>query len=137
MLDHCHVDNSILTDGLRGNSRLKSLSQLWSDSSEDASRELLVLAGALRENKGLAELDLNYGRKISDEAWDAVCDSLKTHPALEVLDLQSSMTPVYLEWRIQVLLEMIKVSTSIHTIRVNPCCSEHEMYRESVIPISR
>jgi hypothetical protein len=29
---------------------------------------------------------------------------------------------------------MIKVNTSIHTLRVNSCYSEHEMFPESVIP---
>jgi hypothetical protein len=36
--------------------------------------------------------------------------------------------------RTQALVNMIKVNTSIHTLRVHPCYSEHEMYRGSVIP---
>jgi hypothetical protein len=52
-------------------------------------QELLAIAGALKESKGLVDLQLRYDFKTSDETWDAIYDSLETHPALEVLELCS------------------------------------------------
>jgi hypothetical protein len=77
---------------------------------------------------------------MSDETWDAVCDYLKTHPTLEVLDLRSVITddyttaPAVIKTRIQVLLDMMKVNMSIHTIHLSDRYCEHELYRRSVIP---
>jgi hypothetical protein len=131
-LNHCDMDYSMLANGLRGNSRLKRLTLHISD------QELLAIAGALNENEGLVDLDLGC-RLFGDEAWGAVCDSFKTHPTLEVLQLWSagdaSVAPAVLKSRIQVLLDMLKVNTSIHTIHfVNSRYSEHELFQGSVIP---
>jgi hypothetical protein len=74
---------------------------------------------------------------MNDETWGAVCASLKTHPKLEVLDLihrEKTMAPDVITSRTQAVMDMIKVNTSIHTLRVNSCYREHEMYPESVIP---
>jgi hypothetical protein len=154
-LDGCRIVNSILADGLRGNSRLKSLKlgldghRQWfsiadahqgnTGQREDGNRQLLAIANALRENTGLVELELrSYGFIVSDETWGAVCDSLKTHPTLEVLDLQGeppkAPAPDVITSRMQVLVDMLKVNTTIHTIRLDSCYSEHELFRGSVIP---
>jgi hypothetical protein len=76
---------------------------------------------------------------MSDETWDAVCDSLKTHPTLEVLNLRSAITnattaPAVLKSRIQALVKMLKINISIHTIHLDYHYSQHELFRESVIP---
>jgi hypothetical protein len=78
---------------------------------------------------------------MSDERLKAVCDSLKTHPTLEVLDFgvkyissRSPRPPGVLKSRIQALLHMLKVNMSIHTIPIEWCYSEHELFRGSVIP---
>jgi hypothetical protein len=135
-LDSCKIDILVLADGLRGNSRLKSLATRTSDNIEVGNREVLAIAGALRENKGLVDLNLRcWGIRVSDETWDAVCDSLKTHPTLEVLDLRTAkITPTVLKSWIQALVDMLKVNVSIHTIHLDYRCSEHELYRGSVIP---
>jgi hypothetical protein len=56
---------------------------------------------------------------MSDETWNAVCDSLKTHPTLEVLDLGLKfwfldLAPAVLRSRIQALLDMLKVNVDTH-----------------------
>jgi hypothetical protein len=131
-LDSCDIDYSVLADGLRGNSRLKSLTQRFLDDE----RNVIAIAGALRENKGLVELNLRY--LWSDETWGTICDSLKTHPTLQVLDLLAaggaSLAPAVLISRIQALLDMMKVNMSIHKIHLNPRYSEHELFQGSVIP---
>jgi hypothetical protein len=142
-LNCCSIDNYILADGLRGNSRLKSLQLRLSGDRDIGNREVIAIADALRENKGLIELRLSYyGFEVTDETWGAVCDSLETHPTLEVLDLRGTTrddttAPAVLKSQMQVLVDMMKVNTSIHTIHLDLCdlCySEQELYRGSVIP---
>jgi hypothetical protein len=129
-----------LADGLRGNTRLKSFQPRISSNRDDGKRELLALAGGLKENKGLVELDLNTdGFRGNNETWGAICDSLKTHPTLEILNLRSAfidaaMAPAVIKSRIQALVDMITVNISIHTIYVDSVYSEHELFRGSVIP---
>jgi hypothetical protein len=139
-LDYCNIDNFVLADGLRGNSRLKGLNPHFSNNLEVGSREVLAILGALRENKCLVDLKLRYVLEaLSDKMWNAVCDSLQTHPTLQVLNLRRVGTapsaPALLESRIQALVDMMKVNTSIHTIHLNSrLYSEHELFRRSVIP---
>jgi hypothetical protein len=137
-LVRCDIDYSVFANGLRGNSRLKSFSPHNSGNPEVGNQELLAIAGALRENRGLVDLDLSFCR-LTDESWGAVCDSLKAHPALEVLDLRVSftnatMTPTIITSRIQALFDMMKVNISIHTIHLNSRYSQQELFRTSVIP---
>jgi hypothetical protein len=127
----CDIDYHVLAEGLRGNSRLKSLFPRLSPYRGGADQELLVIAGALRENKGLIDLEVQWN------PWDVICDSLKTHPTLEVLSFQSGFlpwAPAMLEPRIQVLVDMLKVNMSIHTIPDVEQYREHELFRESVFP---
>jgi hypothetical protein len=133
-LDYCEIDNSVLVNGLRGNSRLKSLRPRLSSTPDDGIRERLAIAGALKENRGLVDLGLRYGRNVTDETWDAVCDSLKAHPTLEVLDLRSREVPSLLKSRIRALMEMMKVNMSIHTIQLDDYYYGQKLLKESVIP---
>jgi hypothetical protein len=138
-LDRCTIDNVVLVDGLRGNCRLESLILRLSNNLEVVDREVLAIAGALRENKGLVNLNLCYViAAASDETWNVVCDSLKTHPTLQVLNLRRAKgapsAPARLKSRIQVILDMMKINMSIHTIHLHDRYSQHELFREKVIP---
>jgi hypothetical protein len=137
-VDRCAIDYYVLANGLRGNSRLKSLTPL--PIVRNSNREVLALAGALKENKGLVDLYFDYCL-LSNETWDAVCDSLETHPTLQVLKIypmhwfiEAPLAPAVLESRIQGLVDMLKRNMTIRTIRVLDCYSEHELFRGSVIP---
>jgi hypothetical protein len=142
-LDYCQMDYLVLADGLRGNSRLKSLRPQFS-SSQNSNREILAIVGALRENKGLVELGIarvsGCSGWVSDETWGVICDSLKTHPTLEVLDLRATtrdtaLAPAAITSRIQALLDMLKVNMSIHTIHLDyDLYWQHKLFRGSVIP---
>jgi hypothetical protein len=137
-LERCSIDYSILADGLRGNSRLKSFREDFSDDF-DLNRQVLAIANALRENKGLVELDFHYALWVTDETWGAICDSLKTHPTLEVLNMPSTLStamtgPAIITSRIQALLDLMKLNLSIHTINLRYRYSHHELFRESVVP---
>jgi hypothetical protein len=137
-LDSCftYTTNPFLVNGLRGNSRLKSFKSRIDGSTESGNRGFLEFAGALRENKGLVELDLYHEFKMSDETWDAVCDSLKTHPTLQVLSLQSIWLcgKEGLKSRIPALLRMLKMNTTIHTMNLHPSYSTQELFRGLVQP---
>jgi hypothetical protein len=135
-LHYCDINNFLLADGLRGNGRLKSLMQSFSEDYEVCNREIIAIASAMRENKGLVELTLRCSDFITMNVWHELCDSLKMHPTLEVLDLvtRGGQPPVVVISRMQVLVDMMKVNTSIHTMYVDSHYSEHEMYRESVTP---
>jgi hypothetical protein len=140
-LDWCDIDDYVLANGLRGNSRLKSLVPHFSANSlEDNNRQVLAITDALRENKGLIELNLRSGLFcVSNEIWHAICDSLKAHPTLKVLHLRTtfandSVAPAVLKTRIQALVDMLKVNMSIHTIHLDSRYSQHELFRGSVIP---
>jgi hypothetical protein len=140
-LDSCDIYSFAIANGLRGNCRLKSLTPSVSNNRDVASRDLLAIADAVRESEGLVKLDLWHGFTMGDETWDALCDSLKTHPTLQVLQLYevwryggAPLAPAVLKPRIQALLDMMKVSMSIHTLHLNLPCRQHDNFLESVIP---
>jgi hypothetical protein len=142
-LEDCFIDHSVLADGLRGNNRLKSLRPRISSDLEAGSRESFVIAEVLRENKGLVDFDLRYDYDVGvkDEAWNALCNSLKTHPTLQVLSFRSiapclvpPLTSAVINSRIQILVDMLKVNTSIHTIHLDYHYAEQRLFRRSVIP---
>jgi hypothetical protein len=136
----CRVDNFVLVNGLRGNSRLKSLTARVSGRPEDGNQELLAFAGGLKENKGLVYLRLyQHEFRLSDETWGAICDSFKTHPTLEVLNLRDARlvatpAPARIISQIQKLADVLKVNMSLHTVDLHDCYSQHELYRGSVVP---
>jgi hypothetical protein len=139
-LEWCKIDIFLLARGLRGKSSLKSLRLRIFGSPEDGNRKLLAIAGALKENKALVDLELLHDFWISDESWDAVCDSLKAHPTLKVLHFfraiygDATMAPTVLKSRIQTLVDILKVNMSIHTIQLGCQYYEHGLYQELVIP---
>jgi hypothetical protein len=103
-------------------------------------REILAIADALKESKGLVDLDLSSSFfREDDESWGAICDSPKTHPTLEVLNLSSKVTnatksPAVITSRMQALLDLVKMNPTIHTIRLRNRKSEHEPFQGSVLP---
>jgi hypothetical protein len=138
-LDHCcETDNFVLADGLRGNSRLQSWRPRLSDNYDVVNREFLAIAGGLRENKGLVDLNLTHYVSMSENTWDVFCDSLKTHPTLQVLDLRTGrrflppLAPAHLKVRIQSLVDMLKVNASIHTIQLDGHY-KHELFRGGLV----
>jgi hypothetical protein len=86
-LEYCEHDNIVLANGLRRNNRLKSFEPRISMNHEVGNQEVLAITDALKENKGLVDLSIRYEFVMSNESWDAICDSLKTHPTLQILGL--------------------------------------------------
>jgi hypothetical protein len=156
-LSNCDIDCLVLLDGLRGNSRLKSLTPrlfdihgvayrkravLASGSRNDVKRQVLAIAGTLKENTGLVVCDLSLCL-LTDETWNAICDSIKRHPTLKVFNLRwptrslrdAPWTLSVRKSRIQAVVDMLKVNISIHTMRLpEPDSSEHEVFRGAIMP---
>jgi hypothetical protein len=114
----CDIDSLVLANGLCGNSRLKSLTHHIA-----RDQGLFPFTRAFRENKGLVDVELQHDLWMIDETWIAVCDSLKTHPTLQVLRLISGhiepqLQPARLNSRIQALVDMLKVNMSIVEIHL-------------------
>jgi hypothetical protein len=135
-LNYCEIESFVLANGLRGNSRLKSLTHRIT-----RNQDFFPITGALKENKGLVDVHLRHGLWMSDETWDAVYDSLKTHPSLQVLSLRPILAHIepplelaQLKSRIQAIVDMLKVNMSIVEIHLADYYSEHELFRGSVIP---
>jgi hypothetical protein len=129
----CEIDNVILANGLRGNSRLKSWRPHISGNRDVGNREVLAIAGALRENKGLVDLDLSAGSGTNAVTWGAICDSLKAHPTLEVFTAATAARALP-KSTIKKVVDMMKVNMTIHTIRMNSRYTQYESFRRSVIP---
>jgi hypothetical protein len=78
--------------------------------------------------------------RMSEETWDAVCNSLETHPPLGVLDLRGTFTdptiaPAELKVQIQAILDMVKMNISIRTTYVwIPVTATMLFFREPSIP---
>jgi hypothetical protein len=127
---YCHFHSFM--DVLRGDSRLKSLIL---DSFHNK-RSMNEFPSVFRENKSLVRLKFDDSHWVTDDQWGAICDSLETHPSLEVLDLhpEGYTTPAISASRIQALVDMLKVNISIHTIHLDYHHSEHENFRRSVAP---
>jgi hypothetical protein len=146
-LEICDIDYSVLAGrlGSRGNTSLKRLAPCSSSGIADQNQQLQGIAGYLRQYRGLIELNVSwYDAGINDETWDAICDSLKAHPTLAVLELSSASTekyytrppgvPAVITSRVQALVDMLKVNSIIHTISLRKCYSDHDLFRRSVIP---
>jgi hypothetical protein len=134
----CKIDNFVLAGGLRGNSRLKRLSFTFNN--DAANQDLLAMSSALKENKGLVDLHLRCHFGKSDETWGVICDSLETHPTLEVLEFSflntnpSLLAPSVINSRVQALVDMLIGNRLIQTVWGHFRYSEHELFRGSVIP---
>jgi hypothetical protein len=141
-LDYCDdFDNSVLANGLRGNSRLKSLSlRIFRD--RDILSYFFAVADGPRENEGLTALDIWNDIRRNDETWDVFFDSLKTHPTLQVLNFQERLgvdgtvplSRTVLTSRIQAPVDMLRVNTSIHTIHWRARYIQHEIFQGTIVP---
>jgi hypothetical protein len=71
----------------------------------------------------------------------AICDSVKAHPTLEVLNLRggfrvTSMARalLFLTSQIEKVVDMMKVNMTTHTLSLDSRYSEHELFRGTIVP---
>jgi hypothetical protein len=131
-LDACRIDTR------RGNSSVTTLCPGGPCSDEDR----LVLVQALAENEGLVTLYLNSA-PISDEMWNALCQSVERHPKLEKICLpqyvntwRDGMTEAQKTLKMQAMVDALRVNTVLHTIVVNRREFDEEIWTALYTPSS-
>jgi hypothetical protein len=142
-LERCEIDTRLLADALRGNTSVKALTLRCSYG--NATKDLIAiraLVQGLEQNCGLVRLDLS-NRVVNDANWKALCKSLKAHPTLEVLGLQTTTSSTERqapdfestrENRMLDLEEMLKVNTLIHTIELRPNECDESLLQHLIQP---
>jgi hypothetical protein len=142
-LYRCVIDPDVLSDAMRGNSRLGKLLLSPERASTADDSELSLLVNALAENKGLTDFDA-FWYAISDENWSILCRSLQKHPTLTSLDLACTgpknpagkrlFSEEQKTNRTLALAEMMQTNTILHTIRLFPGEFDERVFTESIQP---
>jgi hypothetical protein len=115
----CFMPTEIFAHGLRGNSNIKILRLRKTRPFIDGN--LLNLLQSLSQNQGLREI--HFGEHaFCDDNWSMLCQSLAGHPSLERMDvLRGRFVPLsktQKRRRTEMLAEMLKVNTVLHSITV-------------------
>jgi hypothetical protein len=137
----CNLPIEALADGLRGNDNVKILKLIRRQPiTED---DMRYLVQSLTQNQGLE--DLVFGQHaFSDENWSELCQSIARHPTLECMDVSSQiqmfpggnervfpLSATQQTRRAEMLLEMLKVNTVLHDIRMSTQdCNQQILYIE-------
>jgi hypothetical protein len=142
-LYRCVIDSDVLSDAMRGNSRLGKLLLSPEKASTADDSELSFLVSALAENKGLKDFDA-FWYAISDENWSILCHSVQNHPTLTNLDLACTgpknpdgkrlFSEEQKTNRTLALAEMMQTNTILHTIRLFPGEFDERIFAESIQP---
>jgi hypothetical protein len=142
-LYRCLIDSDVLSDAMRGNSRLGKLLLSPERASIADDREMSLLVSALAENKGMTHFDA-FWYAISDENWSILCRSLQKHPTLANVDLACTgpknpagkrlFTEEQKTNRTLALAEMMQTNTILHTIRLFPGEFDERIFADSIQP---
>jgi hypothetical protein len=132
----CKIDNQILARALAGDSRVTRL-KIDYRAANDA--DMAIWIAALANNRGLVDLDFQSNFiSISNENWSILCESLKAHPTLTSLDLNSTYSR---RWstedkahRTSLLAETMKENTVLRTIRLPANERNEQIYTSEIHP---
>jgi hypothetical protein len=138
-LHNCKIDSRIIASALTGNSRVTRIKP--SPVTNDA--DMAILFAALASNRGLLDLVL-HDHAISDDNWTIMCESLKAHPTLTSLNLNSTspsnptgrslLTGEQKQQRTRLLAEMVQHNTLLHTICLWEGQRDQQIYTEDILP---
>jgi hypothetical protein len=145
----CEFERCILS-ALRGNSSIKYL-KCRSKFDEQCEDHLRSLAQALPGNQGIEKLDLSFLTRIpmSDETWNLLFRSLRTHPRIEsvCLDLYVNRNrnfdygPIRYMLsaeskadRMYAVLQMVRCNTVVHEIYLPHEENDEEFYQNHILP---
>jgi hypothetical protein len=105
-----------------------------------------VVYRALANNRGLVDLGMQH-HCISDDNWSVLCESVKAHATLTSLDLRNTrpgrlngdvimLSDEQKTHRTRELAEMVKRSTSLHTIRLTLADNgrAEQIYIQEILP---
>jgi hypothetical protein len=134
-LNACNIDCQVLAAALKGNCRVTRLNLV----STRIDAETDVIFRSLAESKGLVELVLYNAHPISDENWTILCQSLKGHPTLTILDLRFTSTRAQNDeqkaQRTRVLAAIVEENRVLHTIHLYEDERDEHIYVGSILPI--
>jgi hypothetical protein len=133
-MSYCGIDSQVLASALTGDSRVTRLTQ-GSQRANDAG--MAVLFAALANNRGLVELELG-GCFMNDDNWTILCESLKAHPSLTILNrIGTGPSRSHTEQkahRTQLLAEMVQRNTVLHTIHLFAHQRDEQIYAQMIRP---
>jgi hypothetical protein len=143
-LDRCLISHRIIANALIGNIRVVKLRIACGEDESEIIQDhagIGIMFRALTEMRGLLELNL-YDHFIMDDHWHILCQSLKMHRTLTCLDLRYTqrwdtlpmITNERKMRRIRGIAEVLKVNTLLHTIKLSPFKTDHQIFNESVTP---
>jgi hypothetical protein len=141
-LDHFQTEGwRVLAESLRGNTSVKTIyepgglygRQLKHD-------EFRVLAEALRDNQGLGKFTPRR-LHINDENWTLLCQSLRSHPTLDTLDLSGTfhnpnagMTNASKKHRCTCIVNLLRSNTVLSSVHLTRDERDETIWRESIVP---
>jgi hypothetical protein len=142
-LDHFQTEDwPILAESLRGNTSVITIIQ---PAGRLAKRmlehdEFRALAEALRENQGLLRFSLR-GQHINHENWTVLCQSLRSHPTLDTLDLSGTfhypnagITEASKKHRCTCIVNLLRSNTVLRSVLLTRDERDETIWSKSIIP---
>jgi hypothetical protein len=139
-LNYCEIGSQIIANALRGNCRV---TRFKPGSARTNDADTAVLFRSLVKNRGLVDLDLSYN-SISNENFVILCESLKAHPTLTSLDVQStrrrgtvfySRLEYYGAARMSAMADMMEQNTILQTIHLSEGLRNYQqIYTQAILP---
>jgi hypothetical protein len=82
-------------------------------------------------------LDLSNNFRMNDDSLSILCESLKAHPTLIILELPNSpfgLSDKRKANRMRMLAEMVQQNTVLHTIRLSEHEQDEQIYTQEICP---
>jgi hypothetical protein len=132
-LFQCWIDAGSLASALGRNRGLKRLTM----NQDLVESEMLAIGQALATNQGLEHLSL-CGQSISDNNWNTMCNSLRTHLKLKSLDLFHTQDVLWTEkkraTRIRAVAAMLLSNTVLEKIYFSPSEVDEQLFKDVISP---
>ena len=143
-LDHFQSEDwRVLAESLRGNTSVKTIVQPAGRLAERMleNDEFRVLAEALGANQGLLKF-YPRGQLINDENWTVMCQSLRSHPTLETLDLSGTfcdlnagiMSNASKAHRCNCIVDLLRSNTILRSIHLTREERDETIWSETILP---
>jgi hypothetical protein len=141
-LDHFQTEDwRVLAQSLRGNTSVKTIVQPGGLYGRQLKHnEFRVLAEALGDNQGLVKFTPRR-QHINNENWTVLCQSLRSHPALETLDLSGTfhypnagITDASKEHRCTCIVNLLQTNTVLRSVHLTREERDETIWSESILP---
>ena len=140
----CDIPTDNLADGLRGNCNVKILELRRREHITDG--DMLYLVQSLSQNQGLEQLVFGL-HAFCDDNLSELCQSIATHPTLELMNVSSQnqilpggneravpLSETQKTRRAKMLLEMLKVNTVLRGITMSTQDYNQQIIHDEIFP---